>query len=214
MRHATGHAVTKDSGRHIPLTGNHLCVDFLNCSGAFGQEWSWGDLVSFFVQSKIISPAKRESLRGLEINASVEVGRAFEAALELRDAIGTCLAARVEGGSIELAWVSPINRILRCTEGYDQLVLEPGRAEEKSWAIKFIERERRLEWLLAPIARSAAALIAEGPGAPVRKCANPACVLFFYDTSRTGQRRWCSMTTCGNRHKVAAHARRQRQATS
>jgi predicted RNA-binding Zn ribbon-like protein len=61
---------------------------------------------------------------------------------------------------------------------------------------------------LAAIARSAAELIVEGPNAPVRLCANPACRLFFYDDSRTHRRRWCSMAVCGNRHKVASFLRR------
>jgi predicted RNA-binding Zn ribbon-like protein len=34
-------------------------------------------------------------------------------------------------------------------------------------------------------------------------------VLFFYDTTKNHARRWCSMAFCGNRHKVAAHYRRQ-----
>ena len=32
----------------------------------------------------------------------------------------------------------------------------------------------------------------------------------FYDTSKKGTRRWCSMQLCGNRLKVAAYAARQR----
>jgi predicted RNA-binding Zn ribbon-like protein len=37
----------------------------------------------------------------------------------------------------------------------------------------------------------------------IRKCANPDCVLWFYDVSKNGQRRWCSMQGCGNRMKAA-----------
>ncbi|WP_101848290.1 CGNR zinc finger domain-containing protein [Zhihengliuella sp. ISTPL4] len=37
----------------------------------------------------------------------------------------------------------------------------------------------------------------------IRPCANPECVLWFYDTSKSGQRRWCSMQGCGNRMKAA-----------
>jgi predicted RNA-binding Zn ribbon-like protein len=39
----------------------------------------------------------------------------------------------------------------------------------------------------------------------VRRCANPVCVLLFLDLSKSGRRRWCSMSVCGNRAKVAAH---------
>ncbi|MEU8660164.1 CGNR zinc finger domain-containing protein [Actinoplanes philippinensis] len=39
----------------------------------------------------------------------------------------------------------------------------------------------------------------------LRRCANPECVLRFYDVSKAGARRWCSMATCGNRSKYRAH---------
>ncbi|MEV3906367.1 CGNR zinc finger domain-containing protein [Streptomyces canus] len=39
----------------------------------------------------------------------------------------------------------------------------------------------------------------------IRSCAHDACVLHFFDTSRNGTRRWCSMATCGNRAKASRH---------
>lgn len=47
-------------------------------------------------------------------------------------------------------------------------------------------------------------LIARDPRR-IRQCAHPDCVLFFYDTSKNGTRRWHSMATCGNRAKAARH---------
>jgi len=64
------------------------------------------------------------------------------------------------------------------------------------------------EDLFAPLAHSAAKLFAEADRNRVRKCGQ--CVLHFYDTSKKGTRRWCSMQLCGNRLKVAAYAARQR----
>lgn len=46
--------------------------------------------------------------------------------------------------------------------------------------------------------------------ARIRRCANPRCVLLFLDVSKSGQRRWCDMATCGNRAKVSAHYARRR----
>jgi predicted RNA-binding Zn ribbon-like protein len=43
----------------------------------------------------------------------------------------------------------------------------------------------------------------------LRPCANPACVLHFYDVSKNGTRRWCSMAGCGNRAKASRHYARQ-----
>ncbi|MFI9510241.1 CGNR zinc finger domain-containing protein [Nocardia sp. NPDC052566] len=47
-------------------------------------------------------------------------------------------------------------------------------------------------------------LLTEAPDR-IRQCAHPDCVLFFYDTSKNGTRRWHSMATCGNRTKAARH---------
>jgi predicted RNA-binding Zn ribbon-like protein len=47
----------------------------------------------------------------------------------------------------------------------------------------------------------------------VKNCANPDCVLWFADTTRSGTRRWCSMTGgCGSRLKARRHAQRIRNA--
>jgi predicted RNA-binding Zn ribbon-like protein len=45
----------------------------------------------------------------------------------------------------------------------------------------------------------------------IRKCANPECILRFYDVSKNGGRRWCSMANCGNRAKATRHYARHKQ---
>jgi predicted RNA-binding Zn ribbon-like protein len=44
----------------------------------------------------------------------------------------------------------------------------------------------------------------------VKHCENPDCVLWFFDTTRNGTRRWCSMAACGNRMKARRHYDRVR----
>jgi predicted RNA-binding Zn ribbon-like protein len=58
-------------------------------------------------------------------------------------------------------------------------------------------------------ARQLLDILGEHPGR-IRRCANEACVLVFLDTSRNGQRRWCSMASCGNRLKARRHWERSR----
>ncbi|MEV2210010.1 CGNR zinc finger domain-containing protein [Streptomyces sp. NPDC050997] len=45
----------------------------------------------------------------------------------------------------------------------------------------------------------------------IRGCAHEACILRFFDTSRNGTRRWCSMATCGNRAKASRHYQKTRE---
>ncbi len=56
----------------------------------------------------------------------------------------------------------------------------------------------------------AADLLSEPESHRIRKC--EACVVHFFDTSKKGSRRWCSMNICGNKLKVAAYQRRRRAA--
>lgn len=46
----------------------------------------------------------------------------------------------------------------------------------------------------------------------LRACANPDCRLFLMDRSKPNAKRWCSMTTCGNRMKARRYHRRARTA--
>lgn len=55
----------------------------------------------------------------------------------------------------------------------------------------------------AAIAVAALQLLLHPPTPPVRAC--DGCGWFFIDTSRGRRRRWCSMKTCGNDHKVARY---------
>jgi len=58
-----------------------------------------------------------------------------------------------------------------------------------------------------PAVMAAASLLQLLGQAPdrIRRCQHPACVLWFFDTTRNGTRRWCSMAACGNRAKARRH---------
>ncbi|MFF4354284.1 CGNR zinc finger domain-containing protein [Streptomyces sp. NPDC001530] len=45
----------------------------------------------------------------------------------------------------------------------------------------------------------------------IRHCAHGSCILHFFDTSRNGTRRWCSMAACGNRAKASRHYARTKE---
>lgn len=55
---------------------------------------------------------------------------------------------------------------------------------------------------LSAVAREAVRLLDEGNRGRVRVCAADDCGLLFFDESRSGNRRWCSMQRCGNVAKV------------
>lgn len=66
--------------------------------------------------------------------------------------------------------------------------------------------------LLVGVAREAVLLLGGPDAGRIRQCQGPTCAILFLDTSRKGDRRWCSMSACGNRAKVAAFRDRERTA--
>jgi predicted RNA-binding Zn ribbon-like protein len=185
-----------------PLLGGRLCLDFVNTSVA-PSSLSWDELIHFLGVSRVISSERGAQLLALPESDPQAAEGLLQKARQLCVSLRKVFTAMHRKQKIASEWAESVNDILRITEGHDELVFENG-----VWRIEFIAREGGLDWLLAAVARSAAELVAEGPGARLRLCANPRCGLFFYDNSRTHRRRWCSMAICGNRNKVAAFARK------
>jgi predicted RNA-binding Zn ribbon-like protein len=63
---------------------------------------------------------------------------------------------------------------------------------------------------LSTLARDAIDLFSSPATDRIRECASPECALLFVDTSRPGQRRWCSSDACGGRARATAYRRRKR----
>ena len=191
----------------LVLVGGRLAIDFANFpsqpASPPSNSLAWDELIQFLQATHIVSAERAEQLLELTDSDSQTAYDLLRRAERLRDSLRLILAALAEKDRVVPEWVVPVNEVLRVTEGHDELV-----ESSRTWRIEYVAREAGLDWLLAAIARSAAELVTEGESAPVRYCANPGCSLFFYDNSRTHRRRWCSMALCGNRHKVAAFARR------
>lgn len=65
--------------------------------------------------------------------------------------------------------------------------------------------------LVVTLAREAVQLFGGDAAGLIRQCQSPTCTLYFVDTSRRGDRRWCSMLACGNKAKVQEFRKRQRE---
>jgi predicted RNA-binding Zn ribbon-like protein len=117
----------------------------------------------------------------------------------LRDAV-----LRIEGGMLPSdAFVSEVNSLL---------LQYPQPTSLRKWDGKLV-RETLVEFhkpadLWAPIVDATADLLVEAETSRIRKCES--CVVHFFDTSKKGSRRWCSMNICGNKLKVAAYQQRKR----
>jgi predicted RNA-binding Zn ribbon-like protein len=165
-----------------PHIGEPLAVDLLN------TRWNYDgphDLLSDV-----------DGLRSwLESNGLTDRARADEA---MRTAT---VAAR---DAIHAAITSGTNEALNA-------VLEHGRvrrelaADGPNQVVEVLQPEWLPGWLAA---ENLLDLLTQGPDR-IRQCAGHACVLYFYDTSKSGKRRWHSMAACGNREKAARNYARR-----
>ena len=197
MPHSSTH-----SSASLNLIAGRLSLDFANELSP-SSDFSWEELLRFLLVTRIISSERSAQLLALPQNDPQSASALLGKAQRLHASLHLTFRALLQKQTLLRDCVEPINDVLRVTEGHDEILQQNGR-----WGLQFVAREGGLDWLLAAIARSAAELIAEGPSARLRVCSNPDCGLFFYDTSRTRRRRWCSMSRCGNRHKVRAFSRR------
>jgi predicted RNA-binding Zn ribbon-like protein len=84
------------------------------------------------------------------------------------------------------------------------------RKQGSKVALNVMFEPREPEDIWAPIVSATAQLLSEVDPSRIRKCEAESCMVHFYDTSKKGSRRWCSMNICGNKLKVAAYQRRRR----
>ncbi|MDF0644254.1 MAG: ABATE domain-containing protein [Nitrospira sp.] len=189
--------------------GNHPCLDFINTQIVLeGRPAdllnSFSDLIRWLAQAKLLAedPKQIERQWGGETKGTqlMDHARAFRAVLrEMVERIAS--GKRVSQESVEV-----INGQLQSRVGYPQVISRKGRFERV-----FRAESQDLRRLMGLLAETASDLLCTCDLALIKKCQNPTCVLFFYDTTKNHARHWCSMSLCGNRSKVAAHYRRHRR---
>lgn len=124
----------------------------------------------------------------------------------VRSAMRELVDASVERRPPEGLALERINRILRTPYSY---YLVPSR---DGVSLDHRHDGDPVEGALARLAESIAREVSQGHPELLRICADDECRWVFNDTSPTGRRKWCDMTTCGNRAKAARHRERQRAA--
>ena len=193
------------SGVLLPPPADPLCLDFANTRYWRGSAEPIetlrepGDLLTWIGGAGLPGG---EALRA-RWEADPAAGAAeWRAALDVRETIYRVLA---EG--VATADLAALNAAL--AEAPERRRLE-ATAQGFGWRAE--PWRPTLPYLLAPVLWSAADLLAGPRRGRVRICANPKCRWLFLDDSKAGNRRWCSMASCGNRAKAHRHyAKRKAQ---
>jgi predicted RNA-binding Zn ribbon-like protein len=130
-----------------------------------------------------------------------DAAAAFSAAIALREAIYRSFAATAGSQVPSDEDVATLNGALAMAPPRQRLRLD-------GWVIGIPAPS--VSVLLAPTLWSAADLLVRPQLQRVRQCSNQDCGWLFLDNSKSGNRRWCSMSACGNRAKAHRHYLRQK----
>ena len=191
------------------FVGNQLALDFLNTRPVQNGEPQEllpdvSALLRWFRAAELLSAPEFVTLQQ-QWDDSPRARRTMEEIRKLREELRKEVVAWEAGGKLHRTTIEKLNCLLAIHPMLARIIETDNRPR-----IDLSFEVRQPEDLFAPLAHSAAKLFTEADRSRVRQCGE--CVLHFLDTSKKGTRRWCSMQLCGNRLKVAAYARRQRNA--
>ena len=193
------------------MIGGLACLDFIDTAplgspARIEALHDFGDLLTWLYEEHLIAGHER---RGAwqRWNTGPVARRAFARALVLRKTLREVVERILAHRSVPKPAIAAIRDVLgKLTACWELTRTKTG------FVLKFWPRFDEPDQFLGPIVESACDLLCNRDWSRLKRCANPACGLYFYDSTRNRRRRWCSMRTCGNRMKVAAFHRRQRAA--
>ena len=189
------------------FVGNRLILDFLNTKPvlADGPTELLPDthaLERWLIASGLAAaPGVKRVLHDLRHSAEAEAF--LEELIAFRERLRAVVLRMERGGAPTEEFIQEVNARLLQYPSHTSLRKHGGRIVRES-----LSNPRKPSDLWAPFVDATAELLAETDRSRVRKCES--CVVHFFDTSKKGSRRWCSMNICGNKLKVAAYQRRKR----
>lgn len=196
----------------IAAPGDELCLDFANTRFWRGlpepkeQLTGFADLLAWCAARTGLPASEGTRLAAWAAGEPGAAAALLAAALELREAIYRLFHATAE----KKAAPEDLDRLNRAlaTVAERRAVVADGAGF--AWRVPAGAGAPAAVRLLTPVLWSAGDLLVGKRLAKVRHCANPECAWLFIDDSKSGNRRWCSMSACGNRAKAHRHYARKK----
>jgi len=174
--------------------GGRLAIDLLNTVSARD-----GAAVDLFEHPEDLS----DWAEVVGVPYAAEIGLHSAAALEdlrqFREVLREGLRRWREGQPTSPGLITRLNHELARDPRHVTLELHDG-----ALVTEMVSTGDPLDRLYADLAASIAMMLARDDRTRYRACANEACRFTFYDDSKPGTRRWCSMELCGGRAKARA----------
>ena len=196
----------------LRLLGERLCIHFANTIESRASDHpedylrSYPDLVRWARHVGLITDTELHHMLTEAERRPAEAAAVLGRALELRDAIYQVFRATARGEPARQDDLDRLRHEYLAALGRARLTLTEG-----GYGWVWDGDGGALEGPLWPVARSAVAVLAEEDLGRIRECPGAGdCGWLFYDTSKNGTRRWCSMEGCGSRAKMRRQYARQR----
>lgn len=195
--------------KNFQFAGGRLCLDFANTVDnrrspqAVDQIDIYEDVIEWTQQAGILSASDAQQIVRASANNQMSADSALQHAVTLREAIYQIFSAVAAKGQPPLVVLERLNRTVRDAGG--SRILVAGK-ERFNW--KWMTPPGHLEWILWPVALDAAELLTSDDVSRVRECGSETCGWLFIDRSKSHNRRWCEMKSCGNRYKARRHYER------
>jgi predicted RNA-binding Zn ribbon-like protein len=205
--------ISTTDGPAFDFDSGALCLAFANtipdrpqCTS--DKLLSYDHLVAWGVQSGTLTrgeagPLLRAARRYPDLTA-----RAMQSGVALRESVYRIFSSRAAGVDPASDDLAVLNRSLGQAMAHLRVGVDPAGFR---WC--WSNDRDVLERVVWPVARSAGDLLVSNDLQWVRECASETCSWLFLDTSRTRRRKWCDMSSCGNREKARRHYRRKKAAS-
>ena len=161
------------------------------------------DALAWFVRRGVIHGEGADRLRTQATAEPVSAARDLARVHAVRGALREVADALAEQRPPRTGALDTVNRALHARQ-----VIELVPAADGCVSVDHRHVGDPIDDALARLADPLVTELTSGHPERIRICDNDTCRWVFYDTSRTGKRRWCDMATCGNRAKAARHRAR------
>jgi predicted RNA-binding Zn ribbon-like protein len=202
---------TQDAPRVFDLDAGTLCLDFINTLDNRANPpvresiATYADLVAFCRQADALDDATAARLTAAAEQRPAATATALERARAVREALFRLFSAVTVAEEPAAADTAILNTAHAAASAHGRIALRDGQ-----FVWTWDDDPTALERPLWPIVSEAVELLLEGDLGRVRQCAAQDCAWLFLDTSRNHSRRWCSMSSCGNRAKVGSFRERRK----
>jgi predicted RNA-binding Zn ribbon-like protein len=201
------------SGELFTFTAGRLCLDFANTvrarplSDRIESINTYEDLLSWARAAAILTLEEVAGLRRDAERTPRAAAQALARALSVREAVYGVVSSHAAALPVPEGNLRTLNIAIGRAMSQSGLVMSGGGFE---WGWPGVTPDLdRVSWL---VARSAAELLTSPYLTVVRECEGYDCGWLFIDTTKNHNRRWCDMSTCGNRAKGRRHYARRRRA--